>query len=212
MVMNRILIADDHAVVREGVKRFLAETEDLRIAGEAASSREAIAMVRAKEWDLVLLDLAMPDQNGLEALKRIKRERPGLPVLIFSNFTENEFALSSLRAGAAGYLCKDSSPDQLREAIRRAIGGGRYVGPGLAEQLLAGTPAGSGQLPHERLTARELAVMLRIARGESLTGIGGALHLSVKTISTYRSRVLQKMGLASNADLTRYVMQHKLGQ
>lgn len=208
--MTRILIVDDHAVVREGVKRFLDETPDLRIAGEAANSREAMAQVRGGDWDLVLLDIAMPDEHGLDTLKRIKREKKSLPVLIFSNFTEHEFALSSLRAGAAGYLSKDSSPEQLREAIRRAIRGERYVGPALAEQLLAGSvPEGAG-LAHQRLSARELEVMLRIARGESLTAIGQELNLSVKTISTYRTRVLEKMDLATNADLTRYVVQHGL--
>lgn len=208
--MVRILIVDDHGVVREGVKRFLAETPDLRIAGEAANSREALAQVRGGEWDLVLLDIAMPDEHGLETLKRIKREKKHLPVLIFSNFTEHEFALSSLRAGAAGYLTKDSSPEQLREAIRRVIQGGRYVGPALAEQLLAGSVPGGGGPAHQRLTPRELEVMLRIARGESLTAIGEELHLSVKTISTYRTRLLEKMELATNADLTRYVIQHGL--
>ena len=210
MDMIRILIVDDHGVVREGVKRFLAETPDLRIAGEAANSREALAQVRSADWDLVLLDIAMPDEHGLETLKRIKREKKNLPVLIFSNFTEHEFALSSLRAGAAGYLTKDSSPEQLREAIRRVIQGGRYVGPALAEQLLAGSVPGGGGLAHQRLTSREMEVMLRIARGESLTAIGQELHLSVKTISTYRTRLLEKMSLATNADLTRYVIQHGL--
>lgn len=210
--MIRILIVDDHAVVREGLKRFLDETTDLRIAGEASSMREALVMVRQQEWDLVLLDIVLPDQSGLEGLKRIKREQPNLPVLVFSNFTEDEFALASLKAGAAGFLSKDSSPEQLRAAIRTVVGGGRYVGPVLAEQLLSGAATEPKKLPHERLSAREMDILLRISRGQSLTEIGKVLHRSVKTISTYRSRILQKMGIETNAELTRYVVQHKLDQ
>jgi DNA-binding NarL/FixJ family response regulator len=210
--MARILIVDDHAVVREGLKRFLDETTDLRIAGEAESMREALSMVRNHDWDLVLLDIVLPDQSGLEGLKRIKREKPGLPVLVFSNFTEDEFALASLKAGAAGFLSKDSTPEQLRAAIRTVVKGGRYVGPVLAEQLLSGAAGEPKQLPHERLSARELDILLRISKGQSLTEIGKVLHRSVKTISTYRSRILQKMGMETNAELTRYVVQHKLDQ
>lgn len=210
--MARILIVDDHAVVREGLKRFLDETTDLRIAGEAESMREALAMVRGHNWDLVLLDIVLPDQSGLEGLKRIKREKPGLPVLVFSNFTEDEFALASLKAGAAGFLSKDSTPEQLRAAIRTVVKGGRYVGPVLAEQLLSGAAGESKPLPHERLSGRELDILLRISKGQSLTEIGKVLHRSVKTISTYRSRILQKMGMETNAELTRYVVQYKLDQ
>ncbi|MFZ5512751.1 MAG: response regulator [Pseudomonadota bacterium] len=211
--MKRILIVDDHAVVREGLKRFLDETPDLRIAGEAGSMGEALAMVRDQEWDLVLLDIVLPDQNGLEGVKRIKRVKPDLPVLVFSNFTENEFALTSLEAGAAGFVGKDSSPEQLRTAIRTAISGRRYVGPVLAERLLTGVaPQQPRRLPHEQLSAREMEILLRISKGQSLTDIGKQLHLSVKTISTYRSRILQKMGMETNAELTRYVVLHKLDQ
>jgi DNA-binding NarL/FixJ family response regulator len=210
--MKRILIVDDHAVVREGLKRFLDATPDLRIAGEAGSMGEALAMVRDQEWDLVLLDIVLPDQNGLEGVKRIKRVKPDLPVLVFSNFTENEFALTSLEAGAAGFVGKDSSPEQLRTAIRTAIGGRRYVGPVLAERLLTGVAPQPRRLPHEQLSAREMEILLRISKGQSLTEIGRQLHLSVKTISTYRSRVLQKTGMKTNAELTRYVVLHKLDQ
>ncbi len=211
--MKRILIVDDHAVVREGLKRFLDETPDLRIAGEAGSMGEALAMVRDQDWDLVLLDIVLPDQNGLEGVKRIKRVKPDLPVLVFSNFTENEFALTSLEAGASGFVGKDSSPEQLRTAIRTAISGRRYVGPVLAERLLTGVaPQQPRRLPHEQLSAREMEILLRISKGQSLTDIGKQLHLSVKTISTYRSRILQKMGMETNAELTRYVVLHKLDQ
>lgn len=210
--MVRILIVDDHVVVREGLKQFLAETPDMTIAGEASCAREALAMVKSGQWDLVLLDIAMPDQNGLAALKRIKREKPGLPVLIFSNFSEDEYALSSLRAGAAGYLSKDSTPEQLREAIRRLVQGGRYVGPGLAEKLLSDSVPNQEQAAHERLSRREYDILIRIAGGRSLTQIGEDLHLSVKTIGTYRKRILEKMAMGSNAELTRYVVKHRLDE
>jgi two-component system invasion response regulator UvrY len=206
----RILIVDDHMVVREGLRGFFADTPDLWITGEASNAREALSQIGAGEWDLVLLDISMPDQNGLITLKQIKRLRPDLPVLIFSMLSEKEHAIRSLEAGASGFVTKDSTPEQIREAIRRAVRGGRYVSPEMAERLLTQTLPQRSKLPHERLTARELETMLRIARGQALTQIGRELHLSVKTISTHRARVLQKMELATNADLTRYVISHGL--
>jgi two-component system, NarL family, invasion response regulator UvrY len=206
----RILIVDDHMVVREGLRGFFADTPDLWITGEASNAREALSQIGAGEWDLVLLDISMPDQNGLITLKQIKRLRPDLPVLIFSMLSEKEHAIRSLEAGASGFVTKDSTPEQIREAIRRAVRGGRYVSPEMAERLLTQTLPQRSKLPHERLTARELEMMLRIARGQALTQIGRELHLSVKTISTHRARVLQKMELATNADLTRYVISHGL--
>jgi two-component system invasion response regulator UvrY len=206
----RILIVDDHIVVREGLKSFLADTVDLRIAGEASDAREALFQIRSGKWDLVMLDIRMPGQNGLITLRQIKRERPDLPVLIFSMLSEEEHALSSLDAGASGFVSKDSTPEQIREAIRRVVRGEKYVGPELTERLLAQNLPQREKLPHERLTPRELDIMLRIARGESLTQIGQHLHLSVKTISTHRTRILHKMQLATNADLTRYVLNQRL--
>jgi DNA-binding NarL/FixJ family response regulator len=208
--MRRILIADDHAVVRGGLKQFLSDTPDMMISGEAATAREAMAMVREGEWDLLLLDITLPDASGLDLLKRIKREKPELPVLVFSMFSEDEYAITALNAGASGYLAKDSPPDQILEAIRRVTGGGRYVSPALAEKLLAGTVAPARKLPHERLSPREFEVLLSLSRGIPLTEIGDRLHLSVKTVSTYRSRVLEKLELKSNAELARYVIEHKL--
>jgi two-component system invasion response regulator UvrY len=206
----RILIVDDHMVVREGLKSLLADTPDLRIAGEAANAREAYAQIRAHEWDLVMLDITIPDQNGLITLRQIKRLNPDLPVLIFSMLPEEDYAISCVQAGASGFLSKDSSPEQIREAVRRAMRGGTYVSPGLAERLLTRELPERGKLPHEHLSPRELDIMLRIARGESLTQIGRELSLSVKTVSTHRTRLLQKMRLATNADLTRYVLTHGL--
>ena len=209
--MVRILIADDHAVVRGGLRQFLAGTEDLEIAAEAATGDEALALVRTDDWDVVLLDIALPDVNGLEVLKRIKRERPDLPVLIFSMFSEDEFAIPALNTGASGYLNKDSPPSQILAAIRTVVDGARYVSPTLAEKLLSGTTSPGRKLPHETLSEREMGVLLLLSKGVSLTSIGERLHISVKTVSTYRARIVEKLGVQSNAELTRYVLQHKLG-
>lgn len=209
--MKRILIVDDHVVVRCGLRQFLANTDDLEIAGEAASGMEALALVNQGHWDLVLLDMSLPDLNGMEVLKRIKRARPELPVLIFSMFSEGEFALPAIDAGAAGYLNKDSPPQQMLSAIRTVIAGTRYVSPTLTEQLLAGVTS-NGQRPlHEALSQREMEVLLLISKGIALTRIAESLELSVKTVSTYRTRILEKFGMESNAELTRYVLEQKLG-
>jgi DNA-binding NarL/FixJ family response regulator len=209
--MKRILIVDDHAVVRYGLRQFLAATEDLEIAGEAESGMEALALANSGNWDLVLLDMALPDLNGLELLKRIKRQHPSLPVLMFSMFSEAEFAIPALDAGASGYLNKDSPPHQILTAIRTVIGGTRYISPVLTEKLLAGVASSGHRAPHELLSRRELEVLLLLSKGVSLTKIGEILGVSVKTVSTFRARILAKIGVESNAELTRYVMEQKLG-
>lgn len=208
--MVRILIADDHAVVRGGLKQFLAGTPDLKISGEAASGRETLSLVRRETWDLVLLDITLPDVNGLEILKRIKREKPGLPVIVFSMFSEDEYAITALDAGASGYLPKESPPEEILEAIRRVTRGGRYVSSALAEKLLTGTIGPAKKPPHEKLSTREHEVLLLLSRGTALTSIGAQLHVSAKTVSTYRTRILEKLDLKTNADLTRYVIEQKL--
>ena len=209
--MKRILIVDDHAVVRGGLRQFLANTDDLEIAAEAETGSDALALIAGGDWDLVLLDMSLPDLNGLEVLRRIKRLRPNLPVLIFSMFSEAEFAIPALDAGASGYLNKDSPPYQILAAIRTIVDGARYVSPNLAEQLLSGVVSNSSKAPHETLSRREMEVLLLLSEGVTLTRIGDTIHVSVKTVSTYRARILQKLGLQSNAELTRYVLQHKLG-
>lgn len=209
--MKRILIVDDHAVVRGGLRQFLANTDDLEIAAEAETGSDALALIPDGDWDLVLLDMSLPDLNGLEVLKRIKRMRPNLPVLIFSMFSEAEFAIPALDAGASGYLNKDSPPYQILAAIRTIVDGACYVSPSLAEQLLSGVVSDSSKAPHETLSRREMEVLLLLSEGVTLTRIGDTIHVSVKTVSTYRARILQKLGLQSNAELTRYVLQHKLG-
>lgn len=209
--MATILIVDDHAVVRGGLRQFLADTEDLEITAEAATGAEAVVLVQESDWSLVLLDIALPDLSGLEVLKQIKRLRPNLPVLIFSMFSEDEFAIPSLEAGASGYLNKDSRPGHILTAIRTVISGARYVSPTLAEKLLAGVAPIGRRMPHEALSRREAEVLLMLSRGTSLTKIGESLHVSVKTVSTYRARIIEKLGLQSNAELIRYVIEHRLG-
>lgn len=209
--MASVLIVDDHAVVRGGLRQFLADTDDLEITAEAASGHEAIALAQKGDWSLVLLDIALPDVNGLEVLKQIKRLRPSLPVLIFSMFSEDEFAIPSLEAGASGFLNKDSPPNQILTAIRTVVGGARYLSPTLAEKLLAGVAPVGRKLAHEALSRRETEVLLMLSKGTSLTRIGEILHVSVKTVSTYRARIIEKLGVQSNAELTRYVIEHRLG-
>ena len=210
-MIKQILIVDDHAVVRGGLRQFLADTDDLEIAAEAETGSDALALIPGGNWDLVLLDMSLPDLNGLEVLRRIKQMRPNLPVLIFSMFSEAEFAISALDAGASGYLNKDSPPYQILSAIRTVVDGARYVSPSLAEQLLSGVTSNSPKAPHETLSRREMEVLLLLSKGIMLTRIGDSIHVSVKTVSTYRARILQKLGVQSNAELTRYVLEHKLG-
>jgi len=210
--MIRILIADDHAVVRRGLKQIVADEPDLMVAGEAHSGQEALALARGQHWDVVMLDISMPGRGGLEVLKDLKQERPGLPVLILSMHPEEQFAVRALKLGASGYLTKDSAPEELVRAIRKVVAGGRYVTASLAEKLAGNlVPDRQGERPlHEILSDREFLVMRLIASGKSVTDIADELALSVKTISTYRARVLEKMGMKSNADLTRYAISNQL--
>jgi DNA-binding NarL/FixJ family response regulator len=208
--MTRALIADDHAVVREGLKQIVSETADMRVAGEAGTGHEVLEFVRRHECDLVVLDLAMPGKDGLETLKELKVLKPRLPLLILSVHPEEQYAVRLLRAGAAGYLTKESAPEQLVAAIRKVSRGGRYVSEALAEQLavLVGSPA--DRPPHEALSDRELRVMLMIASGKTVSEVADVLCLSVKTISTYRSRALEKMRMRNNAEFSFYAVKHGL--
>lgn len=209
--MLKILLADDHAVVRGGIRKFLESAQDVEVVAEATTGAEALEMVRNGDWNVMLLDISLPDLNGLEVLKRVKRESPSLPVLIFSMYPEDDFAVPAFDAGASGYLSKDSTPDQILMAIQTVAKGASYVSPSLTERLLAGTVSSGKRLPHETLSRREMEVLLMLSKGTPLTRIGEQLHLSVKTVSTYRGRVLEKLNVMSNAELTRYVLQHKLG-
>jgi len=208
--MIRVLIADDHAVVREGLKRIMAQNADMEVAGEAGNGHEVLDFARRHECDLVLLDLAMPGKDGLDTLKELKLLRPHLPVLVLSVYPEEQYAVRLLRAGAAGYLTKESAPEELVSAIRKVSRGGRYVSEALAEQLAVLLGSGTDRPPHETLSDREFRVMVMLASGKTASEVAEALCLSVKTISTYRSRALRKMNMRNNAELSFYAVKHGL--
>jgi two-component system, NarL family, invasion response regulator UvrY len=208
--MIRVLIADDHAVVRQGLKQILGDTPEMLVAGEATNGQEVLDRVRAETWDVVVLDISMPDRSGLDILKQLRSERPKLPVLVLSMYSEDQYALRVLKAGASGYLTKDSAADELVKAIRKVVSGGRYVSSFLAEKLALEIGADSNKLPHETLSDREFQVLRMIAAGNSVTEIAAELFLSPKTVSTYRARLLQKMNLTTNAELIHYAIRNHL--
>lgn len=216
--MIRIGIVDDHAIVRTGLRQFLSDHVDLRVTGEGSSGHEALDMARKGEVDVLLLDISMPDQSGVDALAAIKARFPELPVLILSGFPEAHYATTLLRQGASGYLNKECDPEEIANAIRLVARGRRYISPAVAEQLADSVVGGSaaGGAPdkplHEALSEREFQVFLRLAQGETVGHIAEALFLSVKTVSTYRTRVLEKLKLATNSDLTYYALKNGLIQ
>jgi len=208
--MIRILIADDHAIVRAGLKQFIVDQQDMVVAGEAADGMETLAFVRTGECDVVLLDISMPGKNGIDTLRQLKRSRPDLPVLILSGYSEQQYAVSLLRAGASGYINKESASEQLVSAIRTVIKGGKYVSPNVA-QVLVGDLSNDGEKPpHAALSKREFQIFYKLAAGASVSKIAEELFLSVKTVSTYRARILEKMQMTSNADLTYYAVKNNL--
>jgi two-component system invasion response regulator UvrY len=210
--MTRILVADDHQIVRAGLKNLLSEYKEFTVAGEAGSGTDALKMVRESDWDVVLLDISMPDMNGIDTLKQIKRSKPDLPVLILTMHPEDHYAINLLRAGANGYVCKECAPEQLVGAIRTVASGRRYVSPALGDQL-AGDLSGEGQNAlHTELSEREFQVFCKLAAGQAVSEIADELFLSVKTVSTYRSRILEKMGMKTNANITYYAIKHGLIQ
>jgi two-component system, NarL family, invasion response regulator UvrY len=210
--MIRIAIVDDHALVRAGLRQFFADQIDFAVVAEAANGREAMDIVRAGEVDVVVLDIGMPGQSGVDTLAAIRARAPDLPVLILSGYAEEQYATTLLRQGASGYLNKDCDPEEIVRAIRTVARGRRYITAGVAERLAEGLRAG-GDLPlHEQLSERELQVFLRLAKGETVGHIAEGMSLSVKTVSTYRTRVMEKMQLASNSDLTYYALKNGLIQ
>ncbi len=209
--MIEILVVDDHAVVRAGVQHFIADIPDMRIEGEAATAQEAIRLIRARPWDIVLLDIAMPDKSGVEVLKQIKREKPELPVLMLSMHPENRYAVQILRNGASGYVQKEALATELVEAIHTIMRGHKYISPAVADLLTADPATLELQKPlHETLSAREYQIFYKLGQGEGVTKIAEELCLSVKTVSTYRSRVLEKMKMSSNADIIYYAIKQNL--
>ncbi|MDH5553335.1 MAG: response regulator transcription factor [Nitrosomonas sp.] len=208
--MIKILIADDHALFRDGIKRIIGEINDIEVVSEAVDGRDALKKMKECKWDVALLDINMPDINGLEVLKRMTDIDASRRILVLSMYPEDEYAIRAIRSGASGYLTKDSPTDKLIAVIRRLSNGGKYVNPELAEKLLFNPVSDSDVLLHTTFSDRELHVFKLIAAGESLTEIGHKLSLSVKTVSTYRSRILEKMDMKNNAQLVRYAIQHQL--
>jgi DNA-binding NarL/FixJ family response regulator len=208
--MSKILVVDDHPLVRKGIAEVLAEELNSSVIGEASNSAEAMNAVWNDTWDLVLLDISLPGRGGLELLSEIRTARPKLPVLILSAHPENQFATRVLKAGASGYLTKASPSHILLGAVRQILAGGKFISQAAAELLAMELNTDSSRPVHQQLSDREYDVMIRIARGQSVSEIGDTLSLSVKTVSTYRARVLQKMGLKSNADLIHYALRNSL--
>jgi two-component system invasion response regulator UvrY len=208
--MSKILIVDDHEVLRDGVKRVFDNQPGTATFGEASTVQEALRLVREQDWDVVVLDISLGDRSGLDVLKELKQLRPRLPVLILSMHAEEQYARRAFKAGAAGYITKDSPRTELVKAVNRVMSGGSYITSALAEKLVFDLGQGSDRPPHEALSDREFEVMRLIASGKTVTEIAGLLSLSDKTISTYRARLLEKMGMKTNAELTHFAIRNKL--
>jgi len=206
----RILIADDHPIFRAGLKETLAKEADVDFVGEADNGHKALELARKQHWDAVVLDITMPGKGGLEVLQELRRERPKLPVLVLSAHPEDQLALRLLKAGAAGYLTKDKAPKVLLSAIRKILSGGKYISESLAEKAVLNLLSETTKPLHETLSDREYQVMRMVAAGKTMKKIGKELFLSVRTVSTYRARVLEKMNMKTNAELIRYALQNKL--
>jgi two-component system invasion response regulator UvrY len=208
--MIRLLIVDDHAIVRRGLRQVVAESADIEVVAEAGSSQEAIRLLREHSIDLVLLDISLPDKNGIETLKQIKRDKPGLPVIILTMHAEDEFGVRALKAGASGYVNKQSAHDQLVAAIRQVATGRRYINPELAEELARSIGETSDKKPHELLSDREFDTLRMLAGGKTLAEIAETLSISPKTVSVYRTRLLAKMKLKNNAEIAHYALKNGL--
>ena len=204
--MIRVLVADDHKIVRDGLKRILASAADLEVAGEAASGDEALALVRANDYDIAMIDMSMPGISGIALVKRLKTEKPKMKLLVLSMHGEHQYAARALKAGASGYLTKDSAADQLLGALHKIAAGGVHISDAAASALMS-SPAGSS---HESLSDREFEVMRLLVEGLGPSEIGDRLHLSVKTVSTHKTRILEKLGVGSTAELVRYALENKL--
>lgn len=205
-----VLVADDHAIIRDGLKKILADTADLKVTGEASDGFATLQQVRARDWGLVVLDMSMPGRSGLELIKQLKAERPGTPILVFSMHPEEQYAVRAIRAGASGYLSKETDSDLLLPAMRKVAAGGAYVSEKVATLLACDNTRSSEQPPHMLLSDREYGVFNRIVRGLSLTEIASELSLSIKTVSTHKSHILAKLSLSNQVDLVRYAIDHGL--
>lgn len=208
--MIRVLLADDHAIVRAGLKEILADTGDIEVAAEATNGQDVMAQIRARDFDVAVLDMSMPGRSGIELIKQVKDEKPKLRILILTMHSEEQYAVRALRAGASGFLTKEAAADQLVAAIRKIAGGGAYVSPETAERLVLDAAPRAESAPHTLLSDREFQVLQMIAGGKTVGEIAKTLSLSVKTVSTHKTRILHKMGLANQAELIRYALEHKL--
>ncbi len=208
--MIRILIADDHTIVREGLKQIVAEVPDMEVVDTASNGEEALKKALKNDFDVIILDISMPVKSGLDVLKELKEKKPGLNILMLSIHPEEHYALRVLKAGASGYLTKESAPDELITAIRRVSQGRKYITLSLAEKLALDVEHPKDKPPHETLSEREYKVMCMIGSGKSMKEIGSELFLSIKTISTYRTRILKKMDLRNNSELIRYVVENSI--
>ena len=210
--MIRIVLADDHAIVREGLKRIVADVKEFQVVGEAADGTEVMRAVRELDFDVLVQDLSMPGRSGMELIKLVKAEKPKLRVLVLSMHQETQYAVRAIKAGASGYLTKETAPAQLEQAIRKIAGGGAYISAEVAEQLALGAmPGGAGEaLPHESLSDREFEVFRLLVAGDAVSDIAGKLNLSVKTVSTHKANLMQKLGLSNQTELVRYALKHGL--
>ena len=210
--MIRIVIADDHAIVREGLKRIVSSIADMEVAGEAGNGTEVMQRVRDLAFDVLVLDLSMPGRSGMELIKLVRGEKPQLRILVLSMHQESQYAVRAIKNGASGYLTKESAPAQLEQAIRKVASGGAFISAEVAEQLALGAMPGSEGVPHESLSNREFEVLQQLVAGVSLTDIATKLNLSVKTVSTHKTNLMQKMGLQNQNDLIRYAIKHGLAE
>jgi len=208
--MIRIVIADDHEIVRAGLKQIISDDEDMEVLGESNNGENLIELVKKNDYDVVLLDLKMQGISGIDVIKHIKVIKPDLPIIVLSMHAEDQYAVRTIKAGASGYLTKETAAENLVTAVRRVVGGGKYISPTLAETLADSIAGGGVELPHEKLADREFQVMCMIASGKTVSEIGSELFLSVKTISTYRQRILEKMNMKNNSELTHYAIKNNL--
>jgi two-component system, NarL family, invasion response regulator UvrY len=208
--MINLMIADDHPIVRKGIKQLFDETQDISVVYEVSNGQEIFNIIKEKKIDIVLLDISMPGRSGLDILKQLKNENPDIIILILSMYPEEQYAIRALKAGASGYITKESAPDELVNAVRKVYAGGKYVSMTLAEKLAYEFDNTKAKNPHEKLSDREFQVMCMIASGKSVTEISHEIFLSIKTISTYRTRILEKMNFKNNSDITRYALENHL--
>lgn len=208
--MTKVLVIDDHGVVRQGIRQILAETDDILVAGDASSGAEGLTRAQEGCWDAILLDLALPDSHGLEVLKQLRRDQAHVPILVLSMHPEDQFALRAIRAGASGYLTKNGAVDELATAIRTVVGGRHYLSPWLADRLAREASGDPSKQAHEQLSDREYQVLMRIASGKSTKEIAAEFNISPKTVGTYRMRLAKKMGLTTDSELTGYVFRNRL--